>query len=122
MNKDELKLRTKMFALRVMKLVEHLPKTNKGRVLGDQLLRSGTSVAANYRAACRARSTAEFISKLGNVLEESDESALWMELIIEDGLLPSKRVEPLLTEANQLTAIFLLPGARRSARIPNPKP
>ncbi len=97
-----------------MKLVEHLPKTNKGRVLGDQLLRSGTSVAANYRAACRARSRAEFISKLGNVLEESDESALWMELIIEDGLLPSKRVEPLLTEANQLTAIFFT--ARRTTQ------
>ena len=83
MNKDELKQRTKTFALRVMKLVEHLPKTSEGRVLGDQLLRSGTSVAANYRAACRARSTAEFISKLGNVLEEADESALWMELIVE---------------------------------------
>ena len=119
MNKDELKLRTKMFALRVMKLVEHLPKTNKGRVLGDQLLRSATSVAANYRAACRARSTAEFISKPGNVLEESDESALWMELIIEDGLLPSKRVEPLLTEANQLTAIFFT--ARRTTQRTNTK-
>ena len=119
MNKDELKQRTKTFALRVMKLVEHLPKTNKGRVLGDQLLRSGTSVAANYRAACRARSTVEFISKLGNVLEESDESAWWMELIIEDGLLPANRVEPLLTEANELTAIFFT--ARRTTQRTNPK-
>jgi four helix bundle protein len=119
MNKDELKRRTKTFALRVMKLVEHLPKTNKGRVLGGQLLRSGTAVAANYRAACRARSTAEFISKLGTVLEESDESALWMELIIEDGLLPPKRVTSLLTEANELTAIFFT--ARRTTQRGNPK-
>ncbi len=73
-------------------------------MLGDQLLRSGTAVAANYRAACRARSTAEFVSKLGVVLEESDESALWMELIVEDSLLPAKRVESLLKEANELTA------------------
>ena len=82
-------------------------------------MRSGTSVAANYRAACRARSTAEFISKLGNVLEEADESALWMELITEDGLLPAKRVESLLTEANELTAIFFT--ARRTTQGTNPK-
>ena len=100
MNKDELKQRTKAFALRVMALVDHLPNSAKGRVLGDQLLRSGTSVGANYRAACRARSTAEFISKLGNVLEEADESGYWMELIIDGGLLPAKRVESLLHEAN----------------------
>ena len=121
MNKDELRQRTKTFALRVMKLVEHLPRTNKGRVLGDQLLRSGTSVAANYRAACRARSTAEFISKLGSVLEESDESALWMELIIEDGLLPLKRVESLLTEANELTAIFFTARRTTQRAAANPK-
>ena len=114
MNKDELKKRTKAFALRVMTLVDHLPKSAKGRVLGDQLLRSGTSVAANYRAACRARSTAEFISKLGNVLEESDESSLWMELITEGGLLPANRVTSLLAEANELTAIFFT--ARRSTQ------
>ena len=114
MDKAELKQRTKTFALRVMKLTDHLPKNSKGRVLGGQLLRSGTSVAANYRAACRARSTAEFVSKLGNVLEEADESALWMELIIEDGLLPARRVESLLAEANELTAIFFT--ARRSTQ------
>jgi four helix bundle protein len=83
MDKEELKRRTKAFALRVMTLVDHLPNNSKGRVLGDQLLRSGTSLGANYRAACRSRSTAEFISKLGNVLEEADESAYWMELIVE---------------------------------------
>ncbi len=114
MNKEELKVRTKSFALRVMKLVEHLPNNNKGWVLGDQLLRSGTSVAANYRAACRSRSRAEFIAKLGTALEEADESALWMELITEAGMIPLQRVEPLLTEANELTAIFFT--ARRSAQ------
>lgn len=119
MNSDELKQRTKTFALRVMRLVEHLPKSNKGRVLGDQLLRSGTSVASNYRAACRARSTAEFIAKLGTVIEESDESALWLELIVEDGLLPAARIDPLLNEANELTAIFV--AARRTAQRSHPK-
>jgi four helix bundle protein len=103
-----------------MTLVDHLPNNSKGRVLGDQLLRSGTSVGANYRAACRARSTAEFISKLGSVLEEADESGYWMELIVEGGLLPAKRVEPLLTEANELTAIFFT--SRRTTRAhSNPK-
>jgi four helix bundle protein len=114
MDKDELKQRTKAFALRVMTLVDHLPNNAKGRVLSDQLLRSGTSVGANYRAACRARSTAEFISKLGNVLEEADESAYWMELIIEAELLPRDQIEPLLDEANELTAIFFT--ARRTAQ------
>jgi len=119
MNKDELKKRTKTFALRVMKLVKHLPNNNKGRVLGDQFLRSGTSVAAYYRAACRGRSRTEFIAKLGTVLEESDESALWMELITEDGMIPIKRVASLLQEANELTAIFFT--ARRTTQRTNPK-
>lgn len=77
MNKEQLKERTKHFALRVMTLVDHLPKNSKGRILGSQLLRNATSVAANYRAACRARSGPEFAAKLGIVLEEADESALW---------------------------------------------
>lgn len=113
MNKQELKQRTKAFALRAMNLIDHLPKNPKGRVFSDQLLRSATSVAANYRAACRGRSSAEFIAKLGTVLEESDESALWMELIIDGGLLPASRVELLLNEANELTAMFFT--ARRTA-------
>jgi len=108
MNKEQLKQRTKDFALRVMTLVDHLPKNRKGRILGDQLLRSATSVAANYRAACRARSTAEFAAKLGNVLEEADESVLWMELI------KASRVSALLTEANELTAIMFT--ARRTTQ------
>jgi len=119
MNKDELKQRTKAFALRVMTLVDHLPKNAKGRVLAGQLLRAGTSVGANYRAACRARSAAEFIAKLGTVLEEADESAFWLELIIEGKLLPENRVSALLTEANELTSIFF--SSRRTSQRNNPK-
>src|SRR4030081_2078716 len=102
-----------------MTLVDHLPKNSKGRILGDQLLRSATSVGANYRAACRARSTAEFVSKLGSVLEEADECGFWMELIIEGGLLPKGRVDSLLKETNELTAIFFT--ARRTTQRTNPK-
>ena len=87
MTEDDLKTRTKLFALRILKLVAALPKTLAGRTIGGQLVRSGTSVAANYRAACRARSKAEFISRLGVVEEEADESALWLELIMEDELM-----------------------------------
>src|SRR6266513_2582638 len=106
MNTQELKNRTKAFALRVMNLVEALPKSIKGRAIANQLIRSGTSVAANYRAACRARSKAEFISKIGTVEEEADESALWIELIIEDKLLPGKKVRSLHAEASELVAIM----------------
>src|SRR5438876_793968 len=97
--------RTKQFALRVMKLVDALPRSRSGNVIANQLARSGTSVAANYRAACRGRSKAEFIAKLGTVEEEADESALWMELIMEGGLLKPRRVSELHDEARQLTAI-----------------
>ena len=106
MNKEELKARTKRFALRVMKLVDALPKTVSGRAIGNQLVRSGTAVGSNYRASCRARSRAEFIAKIGIVEEEADESAFWMELIIEGGLLPARKVEALLKEANELVAIM----------------
>lgn len=107
MDKHELQDRTKRFALRVMKLVEALPDSKAGWVIGKQLIRSGTSVGANYRSACRGRSSAEFKSKLSIVIEEVDESGYWLELIIESNLLDKKRVEPLLTEANELTAIFV---------------
>ena len=106
MNADELKKRTKQFGLRVLKLVAALPNTVQGRAIGGQLVRSGTSVGANYRAACRGRSKAEFVAKLGVVEEEADESAYWMEMIIEGELLKRKQVEPLLREANELTRIF----------------
>lgn len=106
MNKDELKKRTKDFALRAMKLVDALPKKTSGEVLGKQLLRSATSVGANYRSACRGRSMADFIAKLGIVIEEADESEFWIELIEEGGLMTSKRVRPLRKEASELVAIF----------------
>jgi four helix bundle protein len=106
MNADDLKKRTKVFALRVLKLVAALPNTVAGRAIGGQLVRSGTSVGSNYRAACRGRSRAEFVAKLGVVEEEADESAFWMELIIEGELLKPKQVEPLLNEANELTKIM----------------
>jgi len=102
----ELKRRTKVFGLRVFKLVEALPGNLKGRAIGNQLVRSGTSVGANYRAACRARSRAEFISRLGVVEEEADESAYWMEMIIEAELIKSSLVKPLLAEANEIVAII----------------
>jgi four helix bundle protein len=105
MDAEELKQRTKLFALRVLKLVEALPGTVQGKAIGGQLIRAGTSVGANYRAACRGRSTAEFIAKLGIVEEEADESAFWLELIIEGTLLKANLVQPLLDEANELTRI-----------------
>jgi four helix bundle protein len=106
MTAEELKDRTKQFALRVMHLVDALPNTTKGRAIASQLVRSGTSVAANYRAACRGRSQAEFISKIGVVEEEADETALWLELIVADKLLPEKKTAALLKEANELVAIM----------------
>jgi len=106
MNEHDLLKRTKVFSLRVIKLVGALPNTVAGRKIGDQLLRSGTSVGANYRAACRGRSKPEFIAKLGIVEEESDESAFWMELIIEAGLLLPAKVRPLHDEAQQIRNIM----------------
>ena len=107
MDEQQMKRRTKAFALRVIKLAGTLSKDSVGRRLGDQLLRAGTSVASNYRAACRARSLADFVSKLGIAEEEADESVLWMELLSESGLVPPKHLETLLYEANQLTAIIV---------------
>jgi len=106
MKETELKERTKKFALRVIRLVSALPRTIEGRAIGNQLVRSGTAVGANYRAACRGRSKAEFISKLGTVEEEADECAYWMELIVDAGLLNAKRVTALFQEANELPAIM----------------
>jgi len=105
MNSDELKARTKQFTLRVIRLVESLPRGRTADVIGRQLLRSGTSVGANYRAACRAKSTADFISKMGTVEEESDESLYWMELLIEAKIVESDKLESLMKEADELLAI-----------------
>jgi four helix bundle protein len=102
----ELQDRTKKFALRIIRAFSRLPKTEEARVLGRQFLRSGTSVAANYRAACRARSAADFISKISVVVEEADETLFWLELIVEAGLIKSKTVEPLLLECGELLKIF----------------
>jgi four helix bundle protein len=113
MTTDELKARTKRFALRVMTLVEVLPNSVRGRVIADQVMRSATSVGANYRAACRARSRAEFIAKIGVVEEEADETAFWLELIIESKIRRAKQIVPLLNEANELVAIMAV--SRKSA-------
>ena len=115
MKKAELQERTKKFALRILKLTERLPNTVGGRVLANQLARSATSVSANYRAACRARSSAEFSSKLGTVAEEADESLHWLELIRDGSFIPEKRIAPLLAEADELTVIFTA-GRRTSSR------
>ena len=106
MNAEDLKKRTKAFALRILRLAAALPNTIEGRVIRGQLVRAGTSVGANYRAACRGRSRAEFVAKLGVVEEESDESAFWLELIIEGEFLTQRVVEPLLREANELVKIM----------------
>jgi four helix bundle protein len=106
MTERELLERTKQFALRIFKLVGALPQTIQGRAVAAQLIRSGTSVAANYRAACRARSKPEFVAKLGVVEEEADESAFWLELIMETNLLSATKVEPLLSEASEIVAIM----------------
>ena len=115
MDKQELQNRTKQFALRVLKLVDALPRTTSGHVISNQLVRSATSVGANYRAACRARSRAEFAAKLGTVLEEADESLYWLEMIRDSGLMPESKLLLLLKEAGELTAI-LAAGRKSSIR------
>jgi four helix bundle protein len=107
MNPIELKQRTKSFALRIIKLSRTISKADvAGRAVANQIIRSGTSVAANYRATCRARSKAEFIAKIGTVEEEADETALWLELLGESGIIPARKLSALLQEANDLTAIM----------------
>jgi four helix bundle protein len=103
---EEVRARTKEFAIRIVRLFRSLPKTDEARTIGRQLLRSGTSVAANYRAVCRARSKAEFIAKIGVVVEESDETVFWLELLVDTGIVPKEKLSNLLKEANELVAIF----------------
>ncbi len=103
---ERLKGRTKEFAIRIVNLFRALPKTDEARTIGRQVLRSGTSVAANYRAACRARSKAEFISKIGIVVEEADETVLWLELLVDTGIVQESKMKDILAEANELLAIF----------------
>ncbi len=115
MNKDDMKYRTKQFALEIVKFVYSLPREKISDVLGRQLLRSGTSVGANYRAACRAKSTADFISKMGIVEEEADESIYWMELLIGGGIVNANSLESLMKEADEILAITV--SSMKSARI-----
>lgn len=103
----DLKDRTKKFALRIIKMYSSLPKSYEGKVLGSQVLRSGTSVGANYREASRGRSKAEFIAKMGECLKELDETIYWFELLIEAEILPENKLSGLLRESNELTAIFV---------------
>jgi four helix bundle protein len=104
---EALKLRTKKFAMRVLTLYRALPRTQEARILGAQLLRSSTSIGANYRAACRGRSRAEFVAKLGIVLEEADETVFWLELIQEAAIFPEGKMRSLCKEANELVSIFV---------------
>jgi four helix bundle protein len=108
--------RTKKLALRVIRMVGHLPSTDAARTIGRQALRSATSVAANYRAACRARSKAEFNPKLGVVVEEADETVFWLEILSDSGIVAAKRVESnLMTEATEIRSIMA--ASHRTARI-----
>lgn len=109
MKKEEtdLRERTKLFALRVIRLFGSLPRSTVAQVLGKQLLRSGTSVGANYREAYRGRSKPEFIAKCGDSLRELEESAYWLELLVDSGLVEATRLEPLRKECDELTAIFI---------------
>ena len=106
MTSEELKLRTKKFSLRVINLIESLPNSISGKVIANQLIRSATSVGANYRSACRSRSKAEFVSKIRIVEEEADESLYWLEIIKESKLVREVRIADLIKEAMELTAIF----------------
>jgi four helix bundle protein len=114
-DKAELLTRTKSSALRTLKLVDHLPRTTSGRAIGNRVIRSATSIGANYRAACRSRSRAEFAAKLGIVAEEADETVYWLQLIADGKLLPEQKVAALLKQADELTAIFTA-GRRTSSR------
>jgi four helix bundle protein len=107
MNQSEMKDRTKAFGLRIIRLVEALPASRIANMIGNQLLRSGTSVGSNYRAARRARSDAEFLSKLGIVEEESDETAYWLEMLGEAKIVNPKRLKDILGECNEITAIVV---------------
>ena len=120
MDNCELKRRTKKFGLEVIKVVEGLPKDPTSNVLGRQLLRAGTSVGANYRSVCRAKSAADFISKFGTVEEEADESGYWLEMLVDAGKLKSALANPLIQESGELTAIAVasINTARKSGGRP----
>ena len=116
MTREQFKARTKAYALRVIKVVDALPRDTVAKTLGHQLLRSGTSVAANYRSSVRARSTADFISKMGIVEEEGDESLLWMELLVDSGRMKQARIAELMREGSEILAMTVasIKTARRA--------
>jgi four helix bundle protein len=118
MTPEEMKKRTKQFALRIIRLIESLPRTPTAGVIGGQLLRAGTSVGSNYRAACCSRSAADFISRMGIVEEEADESAFWIELLVETGIVNERLVAALLQESKEIVAIAVasVKTARGGAR------
>jgi four helix bundle protein len=113
----ELKARSKDLAIRVIRLFRSLPRSEEARVIGRQVLRSATSVAANYRAVCRARSRAEFIAKMGVVVEEAEGTVFWLELLVDAGVMKARRMEALLGEANELLSIFS--ASQRTAKFRN---
>jgi len=114
MSREAMKQRTKQYALRIIRLVCSLPRTQVARHIGAQLLRAGTSVASNYRAACRGRSRAEFLSKLGTVEEEADESLFWQEVLIESGVVKARLLADLMREGNEIVSIVF--AARKTTR------
>jgi four helix bundle protein len=118
-DRDTMKKRTKSFAVEVIRLIQTLPKSHTAHIIGGQLLRSGTSVGANYRAACLSRSTADFISKLGVVAEEADESQYWIELLIEAQILDGPTARSLMNEAREIASIVI--ASVGTARRHNPK-
>jgi four helix bundle protein len=118
-NRDQLRYRTKQLALRVMKLADALPPKNSAQAIARQIVRSGTSVAGNYRAACRGRSRAEFAAKLCIVVEELDETVLWLELLAEGGIVRPRRLADLTREANELLAIFSAAKSTARRKPPN---
>ena len=123
MNEEDFKRRTKQLALRVIRLVEALPQSRTAEVIGKQLIRSATSVGANYRSACRGKSTADVIAKLSLVEEEADESLYWMELIVEVGLLPLEKVSNLMSENTEILAMTVasIKTLRNKSKIQNLK-
>jgi four helix bundle protein len=111
---QELRRRTKDFALRIMRMCRTIPSTRETNIINNQILRSATGVAANYRAVGLARSKAEFVSKLGIVLEEADETVFWLELLSDSGIIPASKLRELMAEGNELVAIFL--ASRKTAK------
>lgn len=117
--REALKLRTKQFALRVIRLYKALPKTTESQIIGKQLLRSATSVAANYRAACRARSNPEFFAKISIVIEEADESLFWMEILHESGIIKKELIIDLYSENEEILKIMVT--SRKNSQKPEQK-